>query len=157
MTLFEAFQELWCVLRHDQDSDTCKFCAPLKVPQLREFDWLRDYGPLWEPATTAFWLAPDTEAEVESWYRKYRPEEVKPKPHPLQNAGINQVAQYREIYENACRMGCDPITLSALYDQYRDALLRHQRQQQAMYNQLHQASMMNYSKRNNNFLGGLFG
>lgn len=37
------------------------------------FDWLRDYGPLWEPDCTAFWLEPDTEAERRAWHRKYRP------------------------------------------------------------------------------------
>lgn len=46
------------------------------LPQLQEFDWLRDYGPMWHPATTAFWLAPTTENEVRAWYRKYRPDEA---------------------------------------------------------------------------------
>lgn len=154
--MIEWLKRVWCSMSHER-LGTCKYCTFEVVVELREFDWLRDYGPLWEPATTAFWLAPDTEAEVESWYRKYRPEEVKPKPHPLQNAGSNEVAQYRQIYEKACRMGCDPITLSALYDQYRDALLRHQRQAQHMQTGLLQASMTNYNRQNTSFFKGLFG
>lgn len=47
----------------------------LTVPKLPEFDWLKDYGPMWEPASTAFWLAPETELEILEWYRKYRPKE----------------------------------------------------------------------------------
>lgn len=37
------------------------------------FDWLRDYGPLWEPGSLAFWLEPTTEAELAAWMAKYRP------------------------------------------------------------------------------------
>ena len=38
----------------------------------RSFNWLRDYGPLWEPESTAFWLAPTTPDELASWCAKYR-------------------------------------------------------------------------------------
>lgn len=37
------------------------------------FDWLRDYGKLWEPGSTAFWLAPSTPDELAAWLFKYRP------------------------------------------------------------------------------------
>ena len=45
----------------------------LAVRDTIEFDWLRDYGPLWEPDCTAFWLDPDTEEQRNAWQRKYRP------------------------------------------------------------------------------------
>lgn len=33
--------------------------APIELPRRLRFDWLREYGPLWQPGSTAFWLAPE--------------------------------------------------------------------------------------------------
>lgn len=33
--------------------------APYTGPPIVLFDWHRDYGPLWEPGSTAFWLEPE--------------------------------------------------------------------------------------------------
>lgn len=60
--------------------------APIEI----SFDWLRDYGPLWEPDTTAFWLEPSTDAERASWYRRYRPT-------PTQIAEDNLARQYAQM------------------------------------------------------------
>ena len=46
--------------------------APKPVPT-PSFDWLRDYGPLWEPGSAAFWLAPENPMQFEACLRKYRP------------------------------------------------------------------------------------
>lgn len=46
--------------------------APKPAPA-PSFDWLRDYGPFWEPGSAAFWLAPETPMQFEQWLRKYRP------------------------------------------------------------------------------------
>lgn len=37
------------------------------------FDWLKTYGPLWTPESTAFWLAPSTPDQLAAWWTKYRP------------------------------------------------------------------------------------
>lgn len=44
--------------------------------ELRPFSWLDDYGPHWEPGSTAFWLEPTREADLIAWLRRYRPEFV---------------------------------------------------------------------------------
>jgi hypothetical protein len=40
---------------------------------IADFDWLRDYGRIWQPGSTAFWLEPDTCDQLASWQAKYRP------------------------------------------------------------------------------------
>lgn len=37
------------------------------------FKWERDYGPLWEPGSTAFWLEPETHQQLANWYAEHRP------------------------------------------------------------------------------------
>lgn len=37
------------------------------------FDWLKEYGPHWQPNSLAFWLAPDTENELRAWFKRYQP------------------------------------------------------------------------------------
>lgn len=39
-----------------------------------EFNWLEEYGPHWEPNSTAFWLEPRKVNDLEAWLAKYRPE-----------------------------------------------------------------------------------
>lgn len=46
-------------------------------PPVIAFDWLRDYGPHWEPDCKAFWLDPDTDEQRAAWERKYRPKPIK--------------------------------------------------------------------------------
>ncbi len=46
--------------------------ATLKAIIEKPFNWLEEYGPLWEPGSPAFWLAPTTPDELASWYAKYR-------------------------------------------------------------------------------------
>lgn len=38
------------------------------------FDWLKEYGPHWQPGSLAFWMAPETPEDMVSWLMKYRPE-----------------------------------------------------------------------------------
>lgn len=52
------------------------YTIPVKIPinvAVERFDWLKDYGPHWEPGALAFWLEPDTADQLASWYAKYRP------------------------------------------------------------------------------------
>lgn len=37
------------------------------------YDWLEDDGRLWFPESLAWWLEPETEEELLSWFRRYRP------------------------------------------------------------------------------------
>jgi len=39
-----------------------------------DFDWLKEYGPHWEPGSLAFWLAPGSAEDMVAWLMKYRPE-----------------------------------------------------------------------------------
>lgn len=41
------------------------------VETVYAFDWLKDYGPYWEPGSTAFWLEPETDEQMLSWLAKY--------------------------------------------------------------------------------------
>lgn len=43
---------------------------------LKPFAWLRDYGPLWEPGSKAFWLEPETPDELAGWYIYNRPGDI---------------------------------------------------------------------------------
>jgi hypothetical protein len=38
------------------------------------FNWLDEYGPHWEPGSTAFWLEPRKASDLEAWLAKYRPD-----------------------------------------------------------------------------------
>jgi hypothetical protein len=41
---------------------------PIELPPQLQFNWQRDYGPLWEPGSTAFWLAPESDdIEAGKW------------------------------------------------------------------------------------------
>lgn len=42
-------------------------------PRNPNFDWLKEYGPYWEPGSTAFWLEPETPRELANWLVTYRP------------------------------------------------------------------------------------
>lgn len=50
--------------------------VPLKPAQILEkpFDWMKEYGRLWEPGDAAFWLEPDTHQELADWMATYRPD-----------------------------------------------------------------------------------
>lgn len=80
----------------------------IELPTAPAFDWLRDYGPLWEPGTTAFWLDPETMDERNAWEYKYRVEPVlkaqRAQPHvsnPYANV-YNQLAalQQSQLYQH---------------------------------------------------------
>lgn len=56
----------------------CDICHPKPVafisnPVIEHFDWLKHYGPHWQPDSLAFWLEPDTEVQLVSWFAEYRP------------------------------------------------------------------------------------
>lgn len=58
---------IWCALFHTERCGHIGDCLiePITIPQIitlpkaLEFNWKRDYGPLWEPGSTAFWLTPE--------------------------------------------------------------------------------------------------
>lgn len=52
------------------------FAPPRLTVELAPFNWLEDYGPHWEPGSTAFWLEPRRERDLSAWLRKYRPDFV---------------------------------------------------------------------------------
>lgn len=91
-----------CVTRGDMYCDHIHVCG-VDREYVVPFDWLREYGPYWEPGTKAFWLDPDTDAELAAWMAKYRAPRQKDYlqlpplrqtyrqvPHPLQNAAAYQ-------------------------------------------------------------------
>lgn len=41
---------------------------------MRPFNWMEEYGPHWEPGSTAFWLEPRKADELKAWLGKYRPD-----------------------------------------------------------------------------------
>ena len=120
---------LWCRLAHDvwtvkavntgECLDHWKVCsqcgrylrlldsAPLNVPAPPAFDWLREYGPLWEPGSTAFWLAPDTDEQLAAWRAKYEAPRVRDvidvrKPfNPYANQYANQYNQLAALQQQA--------------------------------------------------------
>jgi hypothetical protein len=48
----------WRKWRWYEDEPLPEISAPTLPPQLL-FDWHRDYAPLWEPGSKAFWLEPE--------------------------------------------------------------------------------------------------
>lgn len=73
------FWRIWAVIRS-------WFPAKVAVPDIafseadlaavraiieKPFDWLGQYGPIWKPGSTAFWLAPTEQNELDSWHAKY--------------------------------------------------------------------------------------
>lgn len=66
----------WVYVRLDSCPHTYARLRRKQEPQPKPmpvFDWLRDYGPHWEPQSTAFWLEPDTADQFAGWLAKYRP------------------------------------------------------------------------------------
>lgn len=117
--------------------------VPIPTPQ---FDWLRDYGPLWEPQSAAFWMAPETPAQFDAWVRKYRPE--------WQGEFTCVSCDGAVLYARVIRI--DPDIIPHYSNPYAQAamqnyqnMLQQTSYQQFMNNQLHQQ----YSRP----LGGLFG
>lgn len=102
-------------------------CPPIVVPMppatytsnpaIERFDWLKHYGPLWEPGSLAFWLEPDTNDQLAGWYITYRPGElgikehgtlrveiVPPRPKPQQmTAGSNLYLQQASMMQQGLR------------------------------------------------------
>ncbi len=39
-----------------------------------DFNWMEEYGPHWEPGSTAFWLEPRKADDLKAWLGKYRPD-----------------------------------------------------------------------------------
>lgn len=75
--LFRLWRRFKCYHFHAQPNQ-CYYCDTehLEIPDnpvIERFDWLRDYGRLWEPDSTAFWLEPETPSELANWFGKYRP------------------------------------------------------------------------------------
>lgn len=97
----------WCIERRFRKRDKEPALPEINTADLeaivqRPFDWLRDYGPLWEPGTKAFWLEPETEAERQAWDYRYT---IAPK--MMQNAYnpyANAVHQYSAM-QNSIMQG----------------------------------------------------
>lgn len=68
------------------------FVPPRLTVELAPFNWLEDYGPHWEPGSTAFWLEPSRERDLTAWLRKYRPDFV----GEFEAAGLTVVVERRE-------------------------------------------------------------
>lgn len=67
---------------------------PVTLPPKLLFDWQRDYGPLWEPGSKAFWLAPEPgDLPAGKWPLPYIKEgpapELKSPTHYWKNGIIN--------------------------------------------------------------------
>ena len=68
------------------------FVPPRLTVELAPFNWLEDYGPHWEPGSTAFWLEPRRERDLKAWLRKYRPDFA----GEFEAAGLTVVVERRE-------------------------------------------------------------
>lgn len=124
------------------------FVPPRITVELPAFNWLDDYGPHWEPGSTAFWLEPRKEADLIAWLRKYRPKfvgefeaagltvTVAPLPaHPFANYNP------RSLHRLQAQMALQQAQSQSLFAQYQNDLAR----QQGLQNQYSSA------------LGGLLG
>lgn len=65
------------------------------------FDWLKEYGPHWQPGSLAFWLAPETPEQMVEWLAKYRPE-LLPQPSPAEQ--IKQQYEARGMLNSASHL-----------------------------------------------------
>lgn len=96
MSIRRALREMWCALRTghagrvERDpggniNHLCSGCGkwamavierapkPVELPEGSLFNWERDYAPLWEPGSTAFWLEPETPQQLANWFARFRP------------------------------------------------------------------------------------
>jgi hypothetical protein len=86
------------------------------------FDWTRDYGPLWEPGSSAFWLEPDADdIKPGVWPMPF----TKPKPvpamfHPYATASGLQMALQQQMAQ---------AQLQNAYTGYQQSLLNSVQQQ----------------------------
>jgi hypothetical protein len=70
---------------------------PIELPPKMLFDWQRDYAPLWEPGSTAFWLEPEPgDLPAGKWPLPF----VKERP-----VNFNQSRRAKPILEFEVRMG----------------------------------------------------
>ena len=99
------------------------------VPDIEQFNWLRDYGPLWEPDCTAFWLDPDTDAERQAWMAKYKYGlDHSPIPNPYTNdfdrATLGEYQHFKEltdaqmVKQMAIMQGTTPALMAAQSQAY---------------------------------------
>lgn len=73
------FWRIWAVIRSwfpsrvqapdlaFSEADLAAVRAVIEKP----FDWLASYGRIWHPGSTAFWLAPTAQTELDAWHETY--------------------------------------------------------------------------------------
>lgn len=57
--IFEYWADLYRQFKEWLKPTPIVIPTPIELPPGLLFNWHRDYGPLWEPGSTAFWLEPE--------------------------------------------------------------------------------------------------
>ncbi len=143
---------LWDFRKYCKDAEHKQIVDLTPFEKYTDFDWLRDYGPLWEPDCTAFWLDPDTEEQRNAWQRKYRPVV-----NDFDRATLGEYQHFREltdaqmVKQMAIMAGTTPAMLAQSQAMGSQAygLMNYQMQKQVQ--------QLEYLQRQNSLWNALFG